>query len=149
LQVLNKPSVTISKNDRTANEEQRSAGGVHASRRDNDRRHKWERRPLVGRGRTDAFEFPGCRATFYGHYTRLLKAAALPSGRKFKPQKIRRTFASFLELAGGDATEALGHSSRKVTKQSYLDQSIVKRSVPNKLLPLLNPPDEENPHKAA
>jgi integrase len=63
--------------------------------------------------------------SFYNAYTRLLKRAGLPTTRKFKPQRMRRTFASYLEAAGGNATEALGHSSRRVTKQSYLDPTIV------------------------
>jgi integrase len=59
--------------------------------------------------------------TFYRRYTMLLERAGLPTGRRWKPQCLRRTFATFLEAAGGDATEALDHSSRRVTKQSYLD----------------------------
>lgn len=96
-------------------------------------------RPLVTFGRKLAFEFPGCRATFYHHYTRLLKLAGLPSGRTHKPQKLRRTFASFLELAGGDATDALSHSNRKVTKEHYLDPAIVRKPPPNRLLPPIDP----------
>jgi integrase len=64
--------------------------------------------------------------SFYKHYTGLLRSAGLPEGRDFKPQKLRQTFASFLEAAGGDATEALGHVDRRVTKQSYLDTSITE-----------------------
>lgn len=96
-------------------------------------------RPLVAFGRKLVFNFPGCRATFYHHYTRLLKLAGLPSGRTHKPQKLRRTFASFLELAGGDATDALSHSNRKVTKEHYLDPAIVRKPPPNRLLPPLRP----------
>jgi len=66
------------------------------------------------------------RSSFYGHYTNLLKLAGLPSGRDFKPQKLRKTFASFLEAAGGDATTALGHVDRRTTKESYLDTSITE-----------------------
>lgn len=59
--------------------------------------------------------------TFYRRYTMLLERAGLPTGRRWKPQCLRRTFATFLEAAGGDATEALDHSSRRVTTSSYLD----------------------------
>lgn len=59
--------------------------------------------------------------TFYRRYTELLKRAGLPTGRRWKPQCLRRTFATYLEAAGGDATEALDHSSRRVTTASYLD----------------------------
>lgn len=68
--------------------------------------------------------------TFYYHYTKLLRRAGLPEGSKWKPQRLRRTFASYLEAAGGDATEALGHSSRKVTKRSYLDPRICRKTAP-------------------
>ena len=47
---------------------------------------------------------------------------------------MRRTFASHLEAAGGNATDALQHSSRAVTEKSYLDLRVVKREAPNKLL---------------
>lgn len=61
---------------------------------------------------------------FYYRYTRLLKRAGLPTGRRFKPQCLRRTFASYLEAAGGDATKALAHTDRRTTVESYLDPSI-------------------------
>ena len=47
---------------------------------------------------------------------------------------MRRSFASHLEAAGGNATDALQHSSRRVTKESYLDERIVKSEAPNRLL---------------
>ena len=80
------------------------------------------------------FEFPWDIGTFYRRYTRLLKDAGLPSGRENKPQKMRRSFASHLEAAGGNATDALMHSSRTLTNKSYLDLRVVKREAPNKLL---------------
>lgn len=80
------------------------------------------------------FPIPGCVATFYHHYTVLLKSAGLPFTRHDKPQKMRRSFASHLEAAGGNATEALGHSARSVTERSYIDPSIVQKPPPNRLL---------------
>lgn len=64
----------------------------------------------------------------------------LPHDRRCKPQRIRRTFASFIESAGGDATEALGHSCRRVTLESYIDPTVVRKPPPNRLLPPLEPP---------
>lgn len=64
---------------------------------------------------------------FYYRYSTILKRAGLPTNRKWKPQKLRRTFASYLEAMGGDATDALQHSSRRVTKASYLDPTIAVR----------------------
>lgn len=63
---------------------------------------------------------------FYVRYTTLLRKAGLPTGRRFKPQCLRRTFASFLEAAGGDATKALAHSDRRVTLESYLDAGVTE-----------------------
>lgn len=64
-------------------------------------------------------------SSFYNHYTRILKRAGLPSDRYCKPQKMRRSFASHLEAAGGNATAALNHAARRTTEQSYLDPRIV------------------------
>lgn len=79
------------------------------------------------RGKTSGGIFAkawGSVCSFYLHYGKLLRRAGLPDGRDFKPQCLRRTFASFLEAGGGDATAALGHSSRSVTLESYLDTGI-------------------------
>jgi len=89
------------------------------------------------------FPMPGkrdCQGTFYYHYSKLLRLAGLPDTRYDKPQRIRRTFASFVEKAGGDATKALGHSSRRVTLEHYLDQTIIDAPAPNLLLPPLEDP---------
>lgn len=100
-------------------------------------------RPLVANAKTrpdsKVFAFEWTQHTFYIHYGRLLKSAGLPHGRKFKPQRIRRTFATFLEIAGGDATEALKHSCRRVTRESYLDPTMHKAKPANQLLPPLDP----------
>jgi len=81
-------------------------------------------RPFTGHTPT-VFAVPWAKGhksgTFYRRYTELLKRAGLPTGRRWKPQCLRRTFATYLEAAGGDATEALDHSTRRVTTQSYLD----------------------------
>lgn len=72
--------------------------------------------------------------TFYLRYTALLKRAGLPTGRRWKPQCLRRTFASYLESAGGDATDALGHSSRSVTRESYLDPTVTDAEQPGSVV---------------
>lgn len=81
------------------------------------------------------FFWPTCDARFYAAYTRLLQLAGLPSGRRNKPQRLRRTFATWLESAGGDATKALMHSDRRVTVQSYLDPTLDDSAAPASLLP--------------
>lgn len=59
----------------------------------------------------------------------ILDAAGLyaPKGSGMRFHRIRRSKASYTELAGGDATKALGHSARSVTLR-YLDSRIVGRT---------------------
>lgn len=83
------------------------------------------------------FPFPFSEATFYNHYHRVLEAAGLPVHRRNGPQKMRRSFASYLEAAGGNATQALDHERRSVTTGSYLDPRICGGQNPSDLLPEL------------
>lgn len=72
---------------------------------------------------------------FYRYYKDLVKRAGLPYERwKSGPQKMRRTFASFIKAAGGDPTRALRHSTTRVTDDSYLDPAIADPEPPNTLL---------------
>ena len=72
---------------------------------------------------------------YHRNYKRLLKQAGLPYVPwKSGNQKVRRSFASHLEAQGGDATEALAHSERGLTKKSYLDPKIVGTKPTNELL---------------
>jgi integrase len=81
------------------------------------------------------FPFPFQRGSFYGRYRRLLKTAGLPYVRyKSAMQKMRRSFATHLEAAGGNATEALSHSLRSITTDSYLDPRLIERTPANELL---------------
>lgn len=73
--------------------------------------------------------------TFYNRYKKLLKLAGLPYVRwKSCLQKMRRSFASHLEAAGGNATVALAHTSRAMTERSYLDPVLLDTTPPNELL---------------
>jgi integrase len=75
------------------------------------------------------------REVFYKKYRRLVKDAGLPYVKgKSGPQKMRRTFASFIEAAGGNATRALKHTDRRVTEQSYLDPRIAEQHHENEKL---------------
>ena len=66
--------------------------------------------------------FPGLELrNFHRHYRAILTLAGLPVGRRNGLQRIRRTVATLLDRAGGDATKFLGHSDRRVTERSYLD----------------------------
>jgi len=73
---------------------------------------------------------------FYKHYSRLLEMAGLPTDRKSKTHRMRKSVASHLAARGYDATAALGHSSPEVTK-CYLDPSIVGTVRPSDVLPSL------------
>ncbi len=81
------------------------------------------------RGDALVLPWPLSRTYIWDKYTRLLERAGLPAGRARKFHCLRRSVASHYEAAGGNATELLGHSSRKVTKR-YLDQRIVSPPSP-------------------
>lgn len=72
------------------------------------------------------FPFDHKRETLYDRYNAILKRVGLPTTRRDKFHRMRRSVASHYEAAGGNATELLGHSSRQITKL-YLDPTIVKR----------------------
>lgn len=66
------------------------------------------------------------RATVYYHLPKLLTIAGLPVDRRSKFHRLRRSHASHLHAAGGDATASLGHSSDAVTRASYLDSRVTR-----------------------
>jgi len=74
------------------------------------------------------------RSTMYYHYERLLTKAGLPADAKSKFQRIRRSHATHLHLAGGDATASLGHSSDSITRRHYLDSRLLLTASAEKLL---------------
>ena len=65
--------------------------------------------------------------------TSVLRRAGLPIDRKRKFHCLRRTVASYYEAAGGNATEFLDHTTRRVT-QAYLDPRIVPHADATRLL---------------
>jgi integrase len=76
----------------------------------------------IERGRV--FGEPFCVGTLYNRYKTLLVKAGLPADRSHKFHCIRKSVASWYEVAGGNATKLLDHSSRRVTAR-YLDPRIV------------------------
>lgn len=86
-------------------------------------------------GQNRIFEFDLTNAMFYHKYRRLIESAGLTYDRKSGPQKMRRTYASFIEKLGGNATRALRHSSRRVTEDSYIDPRIAGIEPENVRLP--------------
>lgn len=80
--------------------------------------------------------FPGWdkKDRIYSKYKRILKRAGLPADRESMFHRMRKTFASHVEAAGGNATDALDHFSRATTKKSYIDPTIVKQAPANTFL---------------
>lgn len=60
----------------------------------------------------------------YRQYKKILETADLPTDRRSKFHRLRRTVASAVARAGGDPTAALDHASPRTTKK-YLDPRIV------------------------
>lgn len=83
-------------------------------------------RAIVHPSRSLVFPLDRTRETLYDRYNAILRRAGLPTSRRDKFHRMRRSVASHYEAAGGNATELLGHSSREITKH-YLDPTIVKR----------------------
>jgi integrase len=72
------------------------------------------------------FAWPLSDCYIYKRLEEILHRAGLPTDRKSKFHRIRKSHASHAEAAGMNATELLDHSSRQVTK-AYLDPRIVLR----------------------
>jgi integrase len=83
------------------------------------RRIREPKRKMVFQPSYDRSAFPYWLAKF-------LKAAGLPSTRRDKFHRLRRTVASWYEHAGGDASDLLGHSNRSTTRK-YLDPTIATK----------------------
>ena len=103
-------------------------------------------REMDGFDRKLLFPWSMDRATLYNRYSRILAAAKLPTDRKCKFHRMRRSFASYIEAAGGNATLALGHSTRRVAEKSYLDPRICGGQDVTKLLPAIGMAAEEEPY---
>ena len=72
------------------------------------------------------FLWPMDQSGLYNHFKKITGRAGLGTGRDVMFHAIRRTTASHLAAAGGDATAYLGHSSDRITRRSYLDPRIVQ-----------------------
>ena len=72
------------------------------------------------------FEWPYSATYIYKKLGAIMQRAGLPNNRLYKFHAIRKSVASHYEAAGGNATELLGHTSRKITR-AYLDPRIVRK----------------------
>lgn len=85
------------------------------------------------------------RSYLWKRYEPILERAGLPTDRLSKFHRIRRSVASHYEARGGNATELLGHSARRVT-ESYLDPRIVgEKHAADVLFRLDSPIDKSEP----
>jgi len=74
---------------------------------------------------TFVFEWPYNKNYIWHKYAKILSRAGLPTDRRSKFHRLRRTVASHFEAVGGDATALLGHSRRSITER-YIDPRIVQ-----------------------
>lgn len=63
-------------------------------------------------------------------YGDVLRRAGLPCDRQRKFHCIRKSVASHITALGGDAQQALGHSTRQMTEQNYIDRRIAQPKGP-------------------
>lgn len=94
------------------------------------------------------FHWPYSFTAIYKRWHNITRRAGLGEGRDVQFHVLRRSTASHLDVAGGDAQKQLGHSSRRLT-QKYLDPRITgrKQVAPWQLLPRIVP-DEPQPPEA-
>lgn len=71
------------------------------------------------------FQWPYSSTYIYHRLAKIMRRAGLPDSGLYKFHVLRKSVASHYEAAGGNATELLKHSSRKVTR-AYLDPRIVR-----------------------
>lgn len=81
--------------------------------------------------------WPMSRASLWNHYTRLLIRAKLPSTRKDKAQKMRRSHLTWWTVGGGDPQTRAQHASSETTRRHYLDQRLLSHPDPSSILPQL------------
>lgn len=96
------------------------------------------------------FYWPASDTALRERWRVITRRAGLGDGPEVQFHALRRSFASHLSAAGGDAREALQHSSEKVTRR-YLDPRITQagQPAPWQLLPRIWPGDLEPPPGAA
>lgn len=83
------------------------------------------------------FPWPWCRLTLHRRMRRIISVAGVTTSR-FLFHKLRATHATLLEAAGGNATEALGHSDRRVTVAHYIDRRLLPVAASCAVLPQIH-----------
>jgi integrase len=73
--------------------------------------------------------YPATEAALRKRWHRITRAAGLGDGPDVQFHALRRSFASWLDVAGGDSQRALGHASERTTRR-YLDPRITGAGQP-------------------
>jgi len=77
----------------------------------------------------ECWPFPYARSEYiYTLYRTILEGAQLPTGRDRCFHCVRKSSASWVDAAGGDASRLLGHTDRAITQRHYLDPRIARGS---------------------
>lgn len=74
------------------------------------------------------FPWPFSKASYFLHWSKMLRMAGLPTGRHRKSQSMRVSHATHLTVMGADASRALLHSDPQTTRQSYIDPRFIAES---------------------
>ena len=78
---------------------------------------------------------PGGSWNVWSVYKRILRVAGLPwEGREFSFHTMRKSCASHVKAAGGNAQEALGHYDSRMTDQIYIDPRIAPKQFASDIL---------------
>lgn len=83
--------------------------------------------------RQKVFAWPYSHTYLWKKYGDVLRSGKLPADRYSKFHRLRKSVASYYEQAGGNATELLTHSNRRVTRR-YLDARITGQKHASDLL---------------
>jgi site-specific recombinase XerD len=96
------------------------------------------------------FPWPYCSTYLWTKFTKLLKEAGLPHGRKDKFHRLRKTLGSVVYAAGLDAQDILDHQNKRTT-QAYLDPRFSRSVQPSQIIAdwLRHPPTPTPKRKQA
>jgi integrase len=81
-------------------------------------------RAIYSTRRQRVWPFPYIREYLWALYKKVLIDAGLPTDRRSMFHRMRRSHASHLTRAGGDARKSLGHANAALTERCYIDPII-------------------------
>lgn len=84
------------------------------------------------------FPWPYTPTYLWSHMRAIVKRAGLGDARRLRFHQVRRTAATHLAAAGGDAVRFLDHSNPSTTRRWYLDPRLAERgAAPCDMLPAI------------